>query len=112
MRLKVNLIFIDILEKSTANLRKLINNINNMNTQNNKLQLTQVFVQDPIDKGFTAYIAEFPEIIAEGSTEEDATTNLWAALKFLFEFKHDEAQQEVSSLGGKAVYKSLELSFY
>jgi len=51
----------------------------------NTLQLTGVFVQDPLDKGFTAFFAQLPNIIAEGDNEEEATKNLLQTVQTVFE---------------------------
>ena len=51
----------------------------------NNLQLTGIFVQDPHDKGFTAFFAQLPNIIAEGDNEEDATKNLMQTVQTVFE---------------------------
>jgi predicted RNase H-like HicB family nuclease len=51
----------------------------------NNLQLTGIFVQDPIDKGFTAFFAQLPYIIAEGDNEQDATENLIQTVQTVFE---------------------------
>lgn len=54
-----------------------------------KFQLTGVFVQDPESKGFTAFFAQLPNIIAEGDTEEDATKNLIHTVQVVFEHQKD-----------------------
>ncbi|HRN73055.1 MAG TPA: hypothetical protein PLM81_08000 [Ginsengibacter sp.] len=54
-----------------------------------KFQLTGIFVQDPDSKGFTAFFAQLPNIIAEGDTEEDATINLIHTVQAVFEHQKD-----------------------
>ena len=50
-----------------------------MSRKNNKksITFTGILIQDPDDKGYTTYLAEFPEVIAEGETEEEAANNLF-----------------------------------
>jgi len=62
-------------------------NLKNMEAQN--FQLTGIFVQDPIDKGFTAFFAQLPNIIAEGDTEEEATKNLIQTVQTVFEHQQN-----------------------
>lgn len=52
--------------------------------------ITGILIQDPEDQGFTAYFAEFPEVIAEGNTEKEAKSNLIHALKVMLEIKRSE----------------------
>lgn len=56
--------------------------------QKQKLSFTGVLIQDE-DKGYTAYIAEFPEIIAEGDNEEEAKDNLFDAFRLMLDFKKE-----------------------
>jgi len=59
-----------------------------------ELSITGILIQDPHDGGYTAYFAEFPEIIAEGDDEEMATANLWNAFSILLSAKKQEMQKE------------------
>jgi predicted RNase H-like HicB family nuclease len=59
-----------------------------MNTPN--LELTAVFVEDK-QKGYTAFFAQVPHIIAEGDSLEEATANLFATLKTAF--KHQKTEE-------------------
>lgn len=59
-------------------------------TQQEVPELTGILIQDPKDSGFTAYFAEFPEVIAEGTTEKEAKNNLITALKTVLEIKRSE----------------------
>ncbi|MDI9312661.1 MAG: hypothetical protein QM541_16085 [Flavobacterium sp.] len=63
----------------------------------NNLQLTGIFVQDPHDKGFTAFFTQLPNIIAEGDNEEDATKNLIQTVQTVFEHqkKNNSPQSNV-----------------
>ncbi len=73
-----------------------------------KLSITGVLIQDPTDKGYTAYFAEFPEVIAEGKTEDEAVDNAFEALRIIFEFKKEEyAENNANGFG--ITQKSFEL---
>lgn len=43
------------------------------------LWVLKFFVIDPSQGGYTAYFTEFPGIISEGNTLNEAQENLWAA---------------------------------
>jgi predicted RNase H-like HicB family nuclease len=38
---------------------------------------TEIYVQDPSVGGYTAFLSDFPEIVTEGETIEEAQQNLW-----------------------------------
>lgn len=50
------------------------------------LSFDAILVQDR-NSGFTAYFKQFPNIVAEGDTENDALTNLMNALHDVFQYK-------------------------
>ena len=54
------------------------------------ISLTGIYVQDPHDKGFTAFFAELPNIVAEGDTEDEATKNLFSLVQVVFEHQKNE----------------------
>lgn len=58
------------------------------------LEITGVMIQDPETKGYTAYFAEFPEVIAQGDNLDEAKANLMQAFKSMIEFKSEEAKDE------------------
>jgi predicted RNase H-like HicB family nuclease len=58
------------------------------------LSFTGVMIQDPETKGYTAYFAEFPEVIAQGDDTASAKENLLLAFKSMIEFKTEEAKEE------------------
>lgn len=62
------------------------------------LTLTAVVVQDPVTHGFTGYMLEVPEAIAEGNTEEEVQKALLENLQTVFEFKREDFENE---MGGK-----------
>lgn len=76
----------------------------------NTISLTAVLIKDPTDGGFTSYIAELPEVVAEGNTDEESMDNLMGALKSMLIFKREEASQEEHE-GGIFSTKPLELEF-
>lgn len=59
-----------------------------------KLSITGVVIQDPGGNGYTAYFAEFPEVIAQGDTEDEAIINAFDALKVIFDFRKEEYENE------------------
>ncbi len=77
----------------------------------NKFNLTGIFVEDPKSKGYTAFFAQFPNIIAEGDTQEDASQNLLRLLRVSFEHqKNSELQNNHASNYGKVITKSFEFA--
>lgn len=65
-----------------------------MKTEKTKVGLTAIFIQDPIDMGYTGFFAEFPEAIAEGDTKEEVKKNLWEALNIMLKWKKEEVEEE------------------
>lgn len=64
--------------------------------EQNNFQLTGIFVQDPNDKGFTAFFAQLPNIIAEGDTEEEATRNLFQTVQTVFEHQQNNGNHQAN----------------
>ena len=62
--------------------------------EQNNFKLTGIFVQDPNDKGFTAFFAQLPNIIAEGDTEEEATRNLIQTVQTVFEHQQNNGYHQ------------------
>ncbi len=54
-----------------------------------ELKLTVILVKDKNIGGFTAYVAEMPEVVTEGNTEDEATSNLFDALHDVLKFKRE-----------------------
>jgi len=79
----------------------------------NELPLTAYFVQDPKDKGYTGFFAEFPGAVAEGDTQEEAETNLFKALNYMVSFNKEDAQTEMAIFSNKenVVEKTYHLKF-
>lgn len=63
-------------------------------SKENAISITGVMIEDPSTKGYTAYFAEFPEIIAQGENIESAKDNLFSALKSMLDFKREEMKEE------------------
>jgi len=74
------------------------------------LSITGVMIQDPDSHGYTAYFAEFPEVIAQGTDLENAKSNLLLAFKSMIEFKSEEAQDEFED-DDSIITQSYPLSF-
>ncbi len=55
-----------------------------------KIKLTAILIEDPIDKGYTAFFAEFPEVVVEGDDETEAQLNLINTMSAVFEYKKME----------------------
>ena len=50
-----------------------------------KSPITAILVKDPHIGGYTTFFAQFPNIIAEGETEDEAMTNLLKLMDEVFE---------------------------
>lgn len=60
------------------------------NGNNNQLNFTGILIRDISGKGFSGYIKEVPEAIAEGENEKETISNLLDALKIILKFKGEE----------------------
>ncbi|HPM02811.1 MAG TPA: hypothetical protein PK816_11715, partial [Candidatus Cloacimonadota bacterium] len=59
-----------------------------MKTLKSKMfSLNAILVEDPKLGGFTAFFKQFPNIISEGETEEEAIQNLLNALHDVFNYQ-------------------------
>lgn len=79
-----------------------------MEAINKPFEFTGVFVQDPHSKGFTAFFAQLPNIIVEGETEEEATTNLLETIRTVFEHQKN---LEISGSNENVITKPFNVSF-
>ena len=80
--------FIFLTTKSTTTIEdKKYTELKNIVTKENENLGMEIYVEDPILGGFTSFFKDFPDIVAEGETKEEARKNLWAAahdvLKYL-----------------------------
>ena len=73
------------------------------------LTLTAVVVQDPVSNGFTGYMLEIPEAIAEGNTTEEVEKALLQNLQTVFEFKREDFENDGPKNKPKFFTKSIEL---
>ena len=74
-----------------------------------KIQLSAIMIQDPKAGGFTAYLAELPEAIAEGETVETALNNLKEAFITVLEVKGELGLQAKSN--SNVIRKNFDLEF-
>jgi predicted RNase H-like HicB family nuclease len=72
------------------------------------LTLTGVVVQDKATKGYTGYMLEIPEVIAEGNTREEVENALFENLKAVIEFRREDSENEMKANGDYST-KSFEL---
>jgi predicted RNase H-like HicB family nuclease len=91
-------------------LRKL--NPTNMNAtmEFKSIKLDVIMVEDPKIGGFTAFFAQFPNIIAEGESEDEAVTNLNVLVSDVFAHQMNEemASEKIKSLTTSVTVKSIE----
>jgi predicted RNase H-like HicB family nuclease len=74
------------------------------------ISITGVLIEDPETKGYTAYFAELPEVIAQGSNKEEAKANLFDALKTILDFKREEMHDEDQEDDGIITTESFNLA--
>jgi predicted RNase H-like HicB family nuclease len=61
--------------------------------------LTAILVQDKESKGFTGFFAQFPNIVAEGDTEDQAMQNLMELVQVVFEHQKEEKLHSPEFIG-------------
>lgn len=59
-----------------------------------KLQLNCVMIEDEKVGGYTAFFAEFPEIVVMGETEEEVELNLLQTVSAVFRQRMSEIETE------------------
>jgi predicted RNase H-like HicB family nuclease len=59
--------------------------------------LDAILVEDPTLGGYTAFFKQFPNIISEGETEEEAIQNLLNAIHDVFNYQSLQAKEPTSS---------------
>jgi len=74
-----------------------------MRTHNFNIPLTVVMVQDPHIGGYTAYFKQFPDIIAEGDTDDEAMNNLMNAVHDVFVYKSTDLRDEFAGRNYKVI---------
>lgn len=80
------------------------------NERGGKIPVTGILIQDPLDGGYTAYFAQFPEAVAEGRTEDEALMNAMDALRVIMELKAEEVDNDKTGIPqGLVQHRNLEL---
>lgn len=78
-----------------------------MNANNFNFSLTMIMVEDPKIKGYTAFFKQFPNIIAEGDSDEEASMNLMNAVHDVFEFQNMKENNNNLSADYKIIERPL-----
>jgi predicted RNase H-like HicB family nuclease len=71
--------------------------------------LDSVLVQDRKSSGYTAFFKQFPEVIAEGNSEQEALTNLVNTLHDALDYKAKN-HEEISIPGFNVIEKSIDFN--
>jgi len=61
------------------------------------LRYTLIFIQDPVDMGYTAFLAEYPDTLAEGDTKEEARGKLFELLDFIGDYKKQKSLEKIGN---------------
>lgn len=80
-----------------------------MKVRHLNIPLNAVLVEDPKIGGYTAYFKQFPDIIAEGETDDEAMRNLTNAVYDVFMFKGHKLTETDSNY--KIIDKTASFSF-
>lgn len=80
-----------------------------MKVRHLNIPLNAVLVEDPKIGGYTAYFKQFPDIIAEGETDDEAMRNLTNAVYDVFMFKGNELTETDTNY--KIIDKTASFSF-
>lgn len=75
-----------------------------------ELSLNVILIRDSTGPGFTGFFAEFPEVIAEGATEEETEKNLLDTLIVALDYKRHKMLQKEDMLSGGIITKQLKFS--
>ncbi|QEC76867.1 type II toxin-antitoxin system HicB family antitoxin [Mucilaginibacter ginsenosidivorax] len=70
-----------------------------------ELTLTGIMISDAEKTEITAYFAEFPEVIAQGSNTQEAKKNLLEAFRIMLEFKQSELEDDEHEEGDLLITK-------
>lgn len=83
--------------------------MNDMN-EFKSFKLDVIMVEDPQIGGYTAFFAQFPNIVAEGDTEEESMVNLNELLHVTFEHQRSEEMpsDRIQNIIGSIKTKSVE----
>ncbi|MGN6401399.1 MAG: type II toxin-antitoxin system HicB family antitoxin [Flavisolibacter sp.] len=55
------------------------------------ISFTPILTEDPKGRGYSGYLAEFPELFAQGATPEEVEKNLLVSLSDILEYRKQEA---------------------
>jgi predicted RNase H-like HicB family nuclease len=78
-----------------------------MKTLKSKMfSLVAILVEDPTLGGYTAFFKQFPNIISEGETEDEAIQNLLNAIHDVFSYQSQQPEEAIRS-GYKVIEKSV-----
>jgi predicted RNase H-like HicB family nuclease len=59
------------------------------------LPVTPIYVEDEKIGGYTVFFKEFPNIISEGETKEDALDNIIKTVHDVFKYKNTQSIEEL-----------------
>ena len=74
-----------------------------------EMDLTAIFVQDK-SGGFSSFFAEFPEAIAQGSSKEEALSNLKDIFSLMLNDKKQEMESEIKFKGVEYTTEHLKMA--
>ena len=61
------------------------------------IPVTPIYVEDEKIGGYTIFFKEFPDIISEGETKEDALDNLMKTVHDVFKYKNTQSIEELDN---------------
>lgn len=64
---------------------------------NKHITLTAILIPDEKSSGFTGFFAEMPEVITQGTSQEDTEKNLFTALQTMLQFHKGERNLETGN---------------
>jgi hypothetical protein len=59
------------------------------------IPVTPIYVEDEKIGGYTVFFKEFPNIISEGETKEDALDNITRTVHDVFKYKNTQSIEEL-----------------
>ena len=62
------------------------------------IPVTPIYVEDPNLGGFTIFFKEFPNVVSEGETKEEALDNLQRTMHDVFSYKNTLSVEELDKL--------------
>jgi predicted RNase H-like HicB family nuclease len=55
------------------------------------LSFNTVYIEDSKGRGYSGYLAEFPELMAQGKTKEEVENKLFSSLRDILEHKKNQS---------------------